>query len=343
MKVYKIFYKEKNNQSIKETFILLTPEFYNELSEDRKYLCEKYSYSDKEFYLCDVQMMRDIDGIVTNDIIQIKKFNNKIQNNLIWRYFEIKYCLIKKYNSDKWLFYFVYIKLLEDNISKLNEIRTDHLLLLHRIYSIENFNEILNKFTNVEFNVEPDIIASMELINENMKYNFFGYIAGKRVYGTAADYGIDKPSYTIVKGSNQYIDGELIHTIEEELRNNQPPFDSLDPIKDAIIFGLNLNFWTLSTDPFLAIFAPIPIEYPKITLTDQINMDMESSDSINPASLSARINNNNFNLHRTIRDFTRTNSNLISSSTILDQEVDSILVNVYYYNDKLDDQNIVKS
>ena|SRR5215212_2722932 len=151
------------------------------------------------------------------------------------------------------------------------------------------------------------------------------------------------PSFAIVKGSNQDIDSEIRHKIEEELRNGETPFDSLYPITDAIISGLNLNFWSPSMSPFLAIFAPIPIEFPRITLTNQLNIDIQSSDIVNPNSLSATINNNKFNLHRRIPRFTRTNFNHIFGSTTLDQEVDSILVNVYYYQDKLDDQRIVKS
>ena len=55
---YRSCYKNKNDETIKETFVLFTQEFFDDLEPlDKKY-CERISYSDKTFFVADLEKIQ---------------------------------------------------------------------------------------------------------------------------------------------------------------------------------------------------------------------------------------------------------------------------------------------
>lgn len=73
---YKNYYKEAHNgDSIKETFVIYTPTFHEELRlTDRHVFSQLISHNEKTFFLADLDVMRDTEGTLTNNRIEAKKF-----------------------------------------------------------------------------------------------------------------------------------------------------------------------------------------------------------------------------------------------------------------------------
>src|SRR5688500_5481186 len=139
LKSYRSYYKLKNNDKIKESFVVITREFYNELPNDRGYLCSLINHNGKVFYLADLAMMADIDTKFTKDLIQVKKFEDKISKLSIWEYFEIKVLCFRI--DHIWKAQFLYIKLLENQVSEIPKLQTDHMIMFHKVYNITYLNE----------------------------------------------------------------------------------------------------------------------------------------------------------------------------------------------------------
>lgn len=107
LKNYREWHKSKNNgKSIKNTFVALTNEFYEDLPSNRHVLCKEINFEGKKYFEANLEMMSDVDGSVTNDIRNLLTFKEKISNIHIWKFFEIK-SLIYKDKDDSWKSQFI--------------------------------------------------------------------------------------------------------------------------------------------------------------------------------------------------------------------------------------------
>lgn len=102
LKYYKDYYRKESDSRVVATFTVLTKGFYDSLSEDRRYLCERIDYAtgkgnNVEFYVADPKMMQDVTGNNVNDIAKIMKFLDKIRIDDLWEYFELKALIFKRY------------------------------------------------------------------------------------------------------------------------------------------------------------------------------------------------------------------------------------------------------
>lgn len=348
---YRSYYRLSKGESPKETFILFTKEFYEQLSNDRRLLCDKLCHEKLDFYVANVQMMSDIDGTRTNDLIMIRKFKSKIQKEPIWKYFELKCFLFRDPSTDKWLFRFINLSLLENEIQPSNDVRTDHLSLIHRIYQIELLDGFLDRLTAENFEIEPGLIGSLDLINEKMEYMFWGYVNGYRMDTLAEDFGLNRPCYNLLKGGKSLRSTrEIERIIESELLFHEPPYDSLTAIKDAIIHSLQLRNWTPSDAPFLLISAPVPLAIPEIRFNnDLLSIKISCSDAINPSCVTANVSGRHENdpteiLPTTV--FTRINQDYIScniQALQMGEQTDAAKINLYYLAEKFDDRYVMRS
>lgn len=93
---YKNYFKEHNGQSIKETFVIYTPAFHQELkSTGRHIFSQQISHNQKDFYLADLDVMSDTQGTLTRNRIEAKKFMDKVTSLGFWNRYEIKSFMYK--------------------------------------------------------------------------------------------------------------------------------------------------------------------------------------------------------------------------------------------------------
>ena len=123
-----------------------TQEFHDELKQTERHLFSREIYfDDKTFFLGDLTVMQDTEGIISNNKINIEKFKQRIQQHKFWNYFEIKTLLFRSVESDIWKVQFLYVRLLEDATSVLDGVKTDHLMLVHQLFDIGQLNDLWHK------------------------------------------------------------------------------------------------------------------------------------------------------------------------------------------------------
>ena len=112
---------------------------------ERHLFSREIYFDDKTFFLGDLTVMQDTEGIISNNKINIEKFKQRIQQHKFWNYFEIKTLLFRSVESDIWKVQFLYVRLLEDATSVLDGVKTDHLMLVHQLFDIGQLNDLWHK------------------------------------------------------------------------------------------------------------------------------------------------------------------------------------------------------
>ena len=339
---YREYYKSKNDgRPIHESYVVITKDLYDDLPSGRNQLCTEVNYQNKNYFFTDLGMMRDIDGTATRDIIELKKFTDKLSKGSIWNYFEVK-TLIYKDEDDEWKLEFAYIKLLEDSLPEKEEIQTRHCRISHRVNNIRHFNDVLDSFTRKEFAIDG-IIPSLINLDNFSKYSFSGIVNNMRISYPASDYGFKEPSYSLIKGGNSSSLRNVERVICEELQNYDPPVVSNTPLIDAVkSFGL--EFWKYGYMPFMAVFAPITLQFPMVLLNnDSIEIRIICSDLINPEFLNVTIGGRRGSdpalPQLSLNNLSRQGS-AISLVQRFDKpypEIDGVMLKIFYLGDLLDD------
>src|SRR5712692_5583135 len=178
---YKKYYKQEKGYSIKDTFVVITTDFFQVLSQDRRYLCKKVIHTNGngqriEFYSAELKMMQDVSGRSINDIAKIEKFLRKIRDDGPWTNFEVKTLIFRDVTIGKWITQFISVKLLDDSTTE-NSVLTNSLIVIHKVYDINELSAFLNSLIiNGAFQISGFPTASLEEINEMMEYYFCGYV-----------------------------------------------------------------------------------------------------------------------------------------------------------------------
>ena len=135
----------------------------------------------------------------------------------------------------------------------------------------------------------------------------------------------------------------------EELQNYEPPFTSNVPLVDAVrSFGL--EFWDFAYDPFIAVFAPLSLQFPKILLkNDSIDIRISCSNSINPdffrVTIGGRKGSDLTLPQLSLKNFTRNHSGIALMHHFDNPYpgIDGVMMKIYYLRDLLDDCYVPKS
>lgn len=289
-------------------------------------------------------MMRDIDGTTTTtatrDIIELKKFTDKLSKGSIWKYFEIKTLIYK--DDDEWKLEFAYIRLLEESLPEKEEIQTPHCRISHRVDNIRHFNDVLDVFTRKEFAIDG-IVPSFINLDNFSKYSFSGIINNNRISYPASDYGLKEPSYSLIKGGNRSSLQNVERVICKELQNYDPAVVSNTPLIDTVkSFGL--QFWNYGYMPFMGVFAPIRLQFPMVLLNnDSIEIRIICSDLINPEFLNVTIGGRRGN-DPALPQLSLNNFSRQGSAILLVQRfdkpypgIDGVMMKIFYLRDLLDD------
>jgi hypothetical protein len=200
-------------------------------------------------------------------IINVEKFKLKVRQHIrFWRYYEIKSCLKRYDETSGWKILFLYVRLLPDRATIVQEgINTVHLKLIHESGDINSLLNLLNQIVSGKRAVVGGESASLEWITNRMIFDTY-----YESHPHTSVFGIFEPSHTLTQTGDSSAETKTNERISEgELQNHDPPYESLE---DAVHSFLNICFWSDSLlgayFPFIVVSAPIPI---KITNTEFSN------------------------------------------------------------------------
>jgi hypothetical protein len=323
-----------NSQNVIDSFVVYTTEFHEELKQSERHLFSReISFDDKTFFLADLTVMQDTEGIISNNKINIDKFKQKIQQHSIWNYFEIKALLFRSVESNTWNVQFLYVRLLEEATSELDGVRTDHLLLVHQLYDISQVNDLLKQITTGGEIRIGQIVGSLGLLTSKIKYDFY-----LRSHPFAISFGAEYPCYALSKSGNNSSQLRAVQLrLTSELQNLKRPFED---IKDAMARSLGLGFWAGAYSPFAVVLAPLLIDIIHVEFNDEkIQVRLDCSPAIQIDGLRISLygrdgQDKQTSLHETVTEFARDgDSTIVYSNYYLraeDAATVSIKLVIYY-------------
>jgi hypothetical protein len=347
IQIYKKYEVTHNSQNTMDTFIVYTKEFHEELKQSERHLFSReISFDDKTFFLGDLGVMQDTEGILSSNKINIEKFKQKIQQHSFWNHLEIKALLFRTVESEIWNVQFLYVRLLEDAPGVLDGIRTDHLILVHQLCELNQLNDLLKQITTGDEIRIGQIVGSLALITNKIKYDFY-----QRSHPFAISFGVEYPCYALSKSGNA---SSLLRAVQvrltSELQNLNRPFED---IRDAVARSLGLGFWAGGYSPFVVILAPLLMDISHVEFNNeriQILLDCSPTiqlDGIRIALYGRDDQDKQTGLHETITDFTREGDSTIVYSNYYLREEDAptvcIKLVVYYREHPMYEKYVNKS
>lgn len=280
---YKKYRAVQKMDSIKETFILLTNDFYEDLDSNRRLYCKEIETEPNRFFQADINMTMDISGQYISDDKMSEKFSNNIKVHNIWKYIEIKVVIYRDSNGN-WILLFLYSVLLETEPPKIKEIITNDCQILHEVYQIDILQEIMDSLFNTKnFSINgitPDLSHF-----RSPESDFGGYQYDSMITPPVCYYGLIRPAIYLKKNSEKFIlDKSLEEKISSQIAGSYPQFDkSHSRALIEAIKSYNIRFWNYDYLPFIGLFALFDMEYPKITVQeDRIDILIRMSKRLKP-------------------------------------------------------------
>ena len=339
-------YEITHNSPISDTFIVYATEFHDELKKSERHLFStEISFNNQKFFLGDLSVMQDTEGILSNNKISIEKFKQRIQLHGFWNYFEIKALLFKPAEQDVWNVQFMYVRLLEEASNVLEGIKTDHLLLLHHLCDISQLNDLLRQITTGDTIKIGQITASFELIKNKIKFEFY-----QRSHPFAISFGVDYPCYALSKSGPNSDQLKAVQVrLTSELRNLNRPFED---IRDAVARALGVGFMAGAYSPFIVVLAPMLMDVTHLEMDEEkIHVRLDCSPAIKLDGLRMSLygrdsQDKQTGLHESITEFSREgDSTTVYSNYYLreeDKQSVSVKVVIYYREHPLYEKHISK-
>jgi hypothetical protein len=345
--LYKKYETTHNSQDAMDTFVVYTKEFHDELKQTERHLFSReINFDDKTFFLGDLSVMQDTEGIISNNKINIVKFKQRIQQHRFWNYFEIKAFLFRSVESDKWRVQFLYVRLLEHPVSVLEGVRTDHLMLVHQLFDIGQLYELMIQITSGDEIRVGRITGSLELLTNKIKYDFY-----QRSHPFAVSFGVEYPCYALSKSGNTSTQLRAVQArLTSELQGLNRPFEDL---RDAVARSLGLGFWVGAYSPFAVVLAPLLMDIMSIEFSGgKIQVRLDCSPAVQIDGLRMSIygrdsHDQQTSLHETITDFSRDgDSTMVYSNYYLreeDKPTVSVKLVIYYREHPMYEKLVSKS
>ena len=326
--LYKKYEITHNSQNAMDTFVVYTREFHDELKQTERHLFSREIYfDDKTFFLGDLTVMQDTEGIISNNKINIEKFKQRIQQHKFWNYFEIKTLLFRSVESDIWKVQFLYVRLLEDATSVLDGVKTDHLMLVHQLFDIGQLNDLLAQITSGDEIRIGRITGSLGLITNKIKYDFY-----QRSHPFVVSFGVEYPCYALSKSGNTSTQLRAVQVrLTSELQDLNRPFEDL---RDAVARSLGLGFWAGAYSPFAVVLAPLLMDIMNVEFDDgkiQVRLDCSPAvrlDGLRMSLYGRDSQDQQTSLHETITEFSRDGDSTIVYSKYYLREEDKPTVSV---------------
>lgn len=345
--LYKKYEITHNSQNAMDTFVVYTREFHDELKQTERHLFSREIYfDDKTFFLGDLTVMQDTEGIISNNKINIEKFKQRIQQHKFWNYFEIKTLLFRSVESDIWKVQFLYVRLLEDATSVLDGVKTDHLMLVHQLFDIGQLNDLLAQITSGDEIRIGRITGSLGLITNKIKYDFY-----QRSHPFAVSFGVEYPCYALSKSGNTSTQLRAVQVrLTSELQDLNRPFEDL---RDAVARSLGLGFWAGAYSPFAVVLAPLLMDIMNVEFDDgkiQVRLDCSPAvrlDGLRMSLYGRDSQDQQTSLHETITEFSRDGDSTIVYSKYYLREEDkptvSVKLVIYYREHPMFEKNVSRS
>ena len=345
--LYKKYEITHNSQNAMDTFVVYTKEFHDELKQTERHLFSREIYfDDKTFFLGDLTVMQDTEGIISNNKINIEKFKQRIQQHKFWNYFEIKTLLFRSVESDIWKVQFLYVRLMEDATSVLDGVKTDHLMLVHQLFDIGQLNDLLAQITSGDEIRIGRITGSLGLITNKIKYDFY-----QRSHPFAVSFGVEYPCYALSKSGNTSTQLRAVQVrLTSELQDLNRPFEDL---RDAVARSLGLGFWAGAYSPFVVVLAPLLMDIMNIEFGDgkiQVRLDCSPAvrlDGLRMSLYGRDSQDQQTSLHETITEFSRDGDSTIVYSKYYLREEDkptvSVKLVIYYREHPMFEKNVSRS
>jgi len=345
--LYKKYEITHNSQNAMDTFVVYTREFHDELKQTERHLFSREIYfDDKTFFLGDLTVMQDTEGIISNNKINIEKFKQRIQQHKFWNYFEIKTLLFRSVESDIWKVQFLYVRLLEDATSVLDGVKTDHLMLVHQLFDIGQLNDLLAQITSGDKIRIGRITGSLGLITNKIKYDFY-----QRSHPFAVSFGVEYPCYALSKSGNTSTQLRAVQVrLTSELQDLNRPFEDL---RDAVARSLGLGFWAGAYSPFAVVLAPLLMDIMNIEFDDgkiQVRLDCSPAvrlDGLRMSLYGRDSQDQQTSLHETITEFSRDGDSTIVYSKYYLREEDkptvSVKLVIYYREHPMFEKHVSRS
>jgi hypothetical protein len=206
--------------------------------------------------------------IYNNDSIA---FKSKFEQERFWNFYEIKACLVKYNDYDKWKIAFLNVQLLKENTTIQKQLpESDCFKLVHEIHEINSFVDLLNQITIGKNLKVGSSDLSLELITNQIYYDL-----KIRSYAQQ-EYNIDQPCYILIKSGNYTKElDEILRNSRSILLNFVPSFASPQV---AIKKLLGIDFGSPAFCPFLRILAPIYVKISKVKINGKkIVIDLNAS------------------------------------------------------------------
>jgi hypothetical protein len=178
-----------------------------------------------------------------------EKFLSKISQEKLWKYLEVKACLLKCSEHEIWKVAFINIQLAsESKVTGIQLPRFDNLLLIHEMFGIDALQNLIGQITIGRQIRLGTINASLEWMKNKPRYAF-----KMRAY-VKQEYHIDEACH-IFSRSGEYNDeiDNIIQGLEPLISENQAYRD----LRDALRSLLDVEFGTPAFSPFVQVFAPI--------------------------------------------------------------------------------------
>lgn len=147
----------------------------------------------------DLEILRDVDGQLTRNRINIDTFKTKIEHHNLWRAFEVKACFFKSDINEPWKVQFIHVELSNAELEPRFSIRvnTDHVRLIHQISHVNQLNNLLNEVAEGNDVILNNSNASLRLLTHKIEYGFY-----QSTQSFVHDFGLDSPCYALLRSGN---------------------------------------------------------------------------------------------------------------------------------------------
>lgn len=329
---YREYYKREHNyESVKQSFLVHTEGFLNELTPSgRSLFSKRIQFNNRTFFLADLEIMQDVDGKLAINRINVEKFKVKLGQARFWKYFEVKSCSKRYYENDTWKVLFLYLKLSHDQPSSVQHgMETTRLKLTHQVRNIDELVDVLHQIFEERALEVGRSNASLEWITGQITFDTYS-----KSHPHTELFGMVEPTHALTQtGTNPIESADIQRTFQEELQGHAQPYEYL---ADAVHAALDLHFWSPAYSPFIVVLAPIPITISDIQFTnEQILVHLRCPLETHLDALRIIL----LELHEEIRQFNREeDSDIVSGSRLLPQNnnITILRLRVLYHGDEIE-------
>jgi hypothetical protein len=273
--------------------------------------------------------------MIEDDIKATSMFNSEIAQENLWKYFEIRTCLLKYSDDDEtWKVGFLFIRLLDHKIpiqSFLPDLK--RLKLVHDVLPIKSLKNLLNLISAKQNVRLGGVEASLELVTSPLRYDLYW-----RSHPYTELFRIEDPCYGLSATGNY---SSKLDDTYESVRSELPllsfPFQDLKDVCNALF---KLDFGTRAYSHFVVVLAPIAASIGNVDFDRKIiAVSLIVSPEIELSKISLNLYGNSkvgepTTLRQSITQFNRVKDRDTVIAPVIAPDSDSVYVKLELYFNK---------